>query len=58
MVIIEERAVERSSPVVPRENSRGGEVCQIGDVLDELLARYADRFPGCRLDVVETQAAG
>ncbi len=39
------------------DEETGGEVCTIGDVLAELLARYQDRYPEIRITLVETSSA-
>lgn len=47
-----------SSPVASRssEPAESGAVSRIGDVLNELLAQYRQRFPHLRVALVETPA--
>ena len=38
------------------EDRRGGEPQRIGGILAELMARYENRFPAAKIDVLQTPA--
>lgn len=51
------RVSELYEPAAPTAGERSDDVQRIGDILDQLLAQYQQRFPELNISVVETPAS-